>query len=122
MDSQREVELLHEHIIDHRESGERKRDYETDYRDEKPVTLKGILWVLLMIGMLGALIYVVGWMGPRCRLDRIIQGIGRCSDTRVRNPLPCSLWRGHLSSREPPQVFMSHYLSFFACHKKGFRW
>jgi hypothetical protein len=64
MDSQREVELLREHIVDHRERGERKRDYETDYRDEKPITLKGILRVLLMIGILGALIYVVGWSGP----------------------------------------------------------
>ena len=64
MDSQREGELLREHIVDHRERGKRKRDYETAYWDEKPVTLKGILWVLLMIGMLGAPIYVVGWMRP----------------------------------------------------------
>jgi hypothetical protein len=62
MDPQREVELLQ--YIDHREREERKRDYRADYRDEEPVTLKGILLVLLMIGILGALIYVVGWLGP----------------------------------------------------------
>ena len=64
MDSQREVELFHGQIVDYRGRGERKRDYETGYRDEKPITFKGILWVFLMIGVLGALIYVVGWLGP----------------------------------------------------------